>query len=408
MDSVSDGLPLAGKTVLLGVSGGIAAYKAADYCRRLKKLGARVVVAMTEHAVEFVSPLTFSALSGEKVYTDLFSLEDAQTIPHIRLAKDADIFVIIPATANIIAKAACGIGDDLLSTLILAYPGPIIFAPSMNSVMYESVATQENMERLSERGHFMVEPGFGQMACGDVGRGRLAEWPEIEEAIFRSITSQTLKGRKVLVTAGPTREPLDPVRFISNRSSGKMGFSVAAAASRRGADVTLVSGPVSLPPPPGVCLKRVESAEDMAREVLGSADEFDVIVMTAAVADYAPVSVSPQKIKKGADEISIELKKTTDILSVLGKKKKKGQLVVGFCAETKDLVQNAKKKLSSKQADLIVANDVSASDSGFDVSTNRVTLIYRDGSVEELPLLPKTAVAGKLWDRIETMLIKHD
>ncbi|MFO8240522.1 MAG: bifunctional phosphopantothenoylcysteine decarboxylase/phosphopantothenate--cysteine ligase CoaBC [Dissulfuribacterales bacterium] len=396
--------PLKGKTVLLGITGGIAAYKAAVYSRKIRALGARVIPVMTCHATEFLSPITFAALTGEKVYTDLFCIEGAENIPHIELAKSADLFLVLPATANIIGKAANGLADDFLSTLLLAFSGPVLFFPSMNPVMYAHPATQTNMERLKTLGYGVIEPETGETACGDSGRGRLADWPVVKEAILKATTLQTLKGINVLVSAGPTREYLDPVRYISNRSSGLMGYAVARVAVRRGARVTLVSGPVSLPPPPGMKLCPVETACEMGDTISKLSQNVHVIIMTAAVADYAPAARADRKIKKDTSELRVDLVRTTDILSQLVKDRRDGQIIVGFCAETQDLKAQAIKKIRLKGADLLIANDVSRPDSGFDALNNRVFIVSSDGDIEPLPLLHKEEVGEKIWDRIQNML----
>ncbi len=396
--------PLQGKTILLGVSGGIAVYKAADYSRKIRALGARVIPVMTMHATEFVSPISFAALTGEKVYTDLFSMERAETIPHIGLARSADILLLLPATANILSKAAHGLADDFLSTLFLAFPGPALFFPSMNSNMYAHPATQANIERLKSFGYRVVGPDTGEMACGDQGKGRLAGWPVVKEAILKAINPQTLDGIKVLISAGPTREYLDPVRYISNRSSGLMGYAMARIALRRGARVTLVSGPVSIPAPPDVEFSPVETAGEMEDAVLRLSQDAQIIVMTAAVADYSPAVRAVQKIKKGAPKLSLDLIQTKDILSQLVKDRKDRQIIVGFCAETQNLRTQALRKIRQKGPDLLIANDVSQSDAGFDVPTNRVLIVSPGGDIESLPLLHKEELAERIWDRISGLL----
>ena len=397
-------MPLKGKTVLLGITGGIAAYKAADYSKKIRALGARVIPVMTGHATEFVSPITFAALTGEKVYTDLFCVDGAETIPHIELARSADLFLVLPATANILGKAANGLADDFLSTLLLAFSGPVLFSPSMNPAMYAHPATQANIERLKELGYKVIEPETGETACGDRGRGRLAEWPAVMETILKAITPQTLRGMNVLVSAGPTREYLDPVRYISNRSSGVMGYAMARVAFRRGARVTLVSGPVSIPPPPGIKLYPVENAGEMKDMIVKLSHDAHIIVMTAAVADYAPAVKADRKIKKDAAELHLDLVRTTDILSRLAKSRRGGQIIVGFCAETRDLKAQALTKIRRKGADLLIANDVSQPDAGFDSSNNRVLIVSADGEVDALPLLHKEEVGEKVWDRIQDLL----
>ncbi len=396
--------PLEGKTVLLGITGGIAAYKAADYSKKIRALGARVIPVMTGHATEFVSPITFAALTGEKVYTDLFCVEGAETIPHIELARSADLFLVLPATANIIGKAANGLADDFLSTLLLAFSGPALFSPSMNPAMYAHPATQANIERLKVLGYKVIEPEIGETACGDRGKGRLPEWSVVREAVLKATTPQTMRGINVLVSAGPTREYLDPVRYISNRSSGVMGYAMAMVALRRGARVTLVSGPVSIPPPPGIRLYSVENAGEM-KEVIGKlSQDAHAIIMTAAVADYTPAVKADQKIKKDTSELHLDLVRTNDILSQLVKSRRGRQIIVGFCAETQDLKAQALKKIRLKGSDLLIANDVSQPDAGFDVPNNRILIVSGDGEVETLPLLHKEEVGERVWDRIQDLL----
>lgn len=361
---------------------------------------------MTMHATKFVSPITFAALTGERVYTDLFSLEKAETIPHIGLARSADLLLFLPATANILSKTANGLADDFLSTLFLAFPGPVLFFPSMNSNMYTHPATQANIERLKSLGYKIVGPDTGEMACGDRGKGRLAEWPVVREAILEAMDPKALNEIKVLVSAGPTREYLDPVRYISNRSSGLMGYAMARIAVRRGARVSLVSGPVSIPPPPGLDFYSVETATEMRDVILRLSKKSQVIVMTAAVADYTPVARADQKIKKGTPSLQLDLIQTEDILSRLVKTRREGQIIVGFCAETQDLERQAIKKIRQKGPDLLIANDVSQPDAGFDVPTNRVLIVSQDGNIEALPLLYKEELAEKIWDWVIDHKIK--
>ncbi|MGQ9813167.1 MAG: bifunctional phosphopantothenoylcysteine decarboxylase/phosphopantothenate--cysteine ligase CoaBC [Dissulfurimicrobium sp.] len=397
-------MPLKGKKIILGITGGIAAYKAGDYARRLIELGARVLPVMTENATRFISPLTLSVLTGEKVYTGLFDLDRAGSIQHISLARQADAFMVLPATADIIARAAAGLADDLLSTLILSFRGPVMFFPSMNPAMYENPVTRRNLASLCAAGHVVIEPEMGKTACGEEGRGRLPGWPVVKQAVLKALTPQSLAGKTVLVTAGPTWESIDPVRYISNRSSGRMGFDMAKVAYRRGARVMLVHGPVSIPVPPGVEVYPVETAQEMFDAVNGLSKDAHIIIMTAAVSDYTPVEKAFQKIKKGSDRLNLELKKTNDILTELVKNKKKGQVVVGFCAETQNLEEEAIKKMVNKRPDLLVANDVSRQDSGFEVRTNKVLIVSTDLKVEDLPLLDKEAVAEKIFDRIELFI----
>jgi phosphopantothenoylcysteine decarboxylase/phosphopantothenate--cysteine ligase len=396
--------PLEGKTVLLGITGGIAAYKVADYSKKIRALGARVIPVMTKHATEFVSPITFAALMGEKVYTDLFCVEGAETIPHIELARSADLFLVLPATANILSKAANGLADDFLSTLLLAFSGHVFFFPSMNPAMYTHPATQANIERLKTLGYKLIEPEIGETACGDLGQGRLADWSVVRGAILKAISPQALRGMNVLVSAGPTREYLDPVRYVSNRSSGVMGYAMAMVAFRRGARVTLISGPVSIPPPPGIEIYSVETAGEMGDIIVKLSQDAHVIIMTAAVADYTPAVKADQKIKKDTSELRLDLVRTNDILSQLVKSRKGRQIIVGFCAETQDLKAKALKKIRLKGPDLLIANDVSQPDAGFDVTNNRVLIVSANGEVEALPLLHKEEVGERVWDRIQDLL----
>ncbi len=396
--------PLDGRVILLGVSGGIAVFKAAGYARSLVRLGARVITVMTANAQNFVTPLTFAALTCERVHTDTFDEADAHSIPHISLAREADLMLLLPATANIIAKAANGLADDLLSTLYLAFSGPAVFCPAMNPLMYSHAATRDNMAALTSRGHTVVDAGFGDTACGEKGQGRLADWEEVREAVIRSLTKQSLKGLRVLVTAGPTREAIDPVRYVSNRSSGKMGYAVAQEAMRRGGDVTLVTGPCALPVPRGVEVVNVVSAAQMAHAVEKQASQADVVIMTAAVADYTPAEKSEIKIKKSEDTLVLTMKRTEDILAGLLEKRRPGQIITGFCAETGDLEARAMEKLEKKPVDLLVANDVTEQGAGFDVDTNRVMLVDRDHNVEKLPLLSKEEVSARIMDRVEEFL----
>jgi phosphopantothenoylcysteine decarboxylase/phosphopantothenate--cysteine ligase len=394
---------LNGKTIILGVTGGIAAYKAVELLRLLTKAGATVHVIMTRAATEFVTPLTFQTLSMNPVHTEIFSLITEQEIGHISLADRADLFIIAPATANFIAKVANGIADDLLTTTVMATKAPVLIAPAMNVNMYENPLYRENEEKLRKHGYLFADPVSGSLACGWEGKGKMLEPALIFEEALSAITGKDLAGLKILVTAGPTREEIDPVRYISNRSSGKMGYAIARSARARGAEVTLVSGPVSICPPSGVALVNVTSAEEMQKAVVGIAGKFDVIVKAAAVADYRPATRENQKIKKQDGEQQISLVKNSDILAELGKVKQGGQTLVGFAAETENLLENASAKLEAKNLDMIVANDVSAEGAGFDVETNIVRFIYRDGRQEELPLLPKETVANELLDRIAAL-----
>ena len=393
--------------IALGVTGGIGAYKAVEVARGLQKAGHDVVVVMTRAATEFVGPLTFEAITRHRVITGQFEPGANADIEHIALASSIDLLLVAPATANIIGKFAGGIADDFLCSLYLATTAPVLLAPAMNSNMWAHEAVQGNIRTLRARGVAIVEPGEGFLACGWVGPGRLAEPSEIvaaAEAIVRP--AQTLSGRRVLVSGGPTYEDIDPVRFVGNRSSGRMGYAVAAEAARRGASVTLVSGPTQIPAPAGVDLVRVRSAGEMHRAVLSRVTGADLVVMAAAVADYAPVRADG-KIAKDGDELVLRMTRTPDILAELGARRAAGEwprtMLVGFAAETSDVVARARDKRRRKQVDLIVANDVSGDDRGFDTEENAVTLIAADGE-EEVTLRPKADVARAILDRVERML----
>ncbi|MEX5284172.1 bifunctional phosphopantothenoylcysteine decarboxylase/phosphopantothenate--cysteine ligase CoaBC [Selenomonas sputigena] len=392
-----------GKKIVLGVTGGIAAYKAVEIASRLRKKGAEVHVIMTQEATHFVAPLTFREITGQPVTTDMWTEPSHWHVAHIALAQLAEIFLIAPATANIIAKAAAGIADDMLTTTLLAVKAPIFFAPAMNSAMYENPVTQENIAKLLRLGWHKIEPAAGYLACGTAGVGRLPEPVDIVGEIEKSLSvSSSLYGMKVLVTAGGTLEAIDPVRFIGNRSSGKMGYAVAKEAARRGAEVVLVAGgTVALPDPPGMRVLHTESALAMREAVLQEAVEADIIVKAAAVADYRPKEAAGQKIKKNAEEITLVLEKNPDILMELGARKKPGQVLVGFAAETQNLMEYAQRKLTKKNLDFIVANDVTRTGAGFNTETNLVKILSRDGSVEEVPLMGKDALAALILDRVE-------
>ena len=396
--------PLTGKRILFGVGGGIAAFKAPEYVRELVKLGGDVKVILTENGERFVGPLTFSALSNNKCETRLFDEKNHSPIPHIELSRWADCLVVLPATANIIAKAAVGIADDFLSTVLLSFNGPRLFFPSMNPNMFSHPATQKNIKALRDMGYKVIEPQVGKVVCGEEGKGRLVDFDTFLFHVMKTLWPKGLKRKEILITAGPTREPVDPVRFISNRSSGKMGISLARASALRGGKVELILGPTKVEPPPFLSVKSVETASQMADEVLSLSPKMDIIIMAAAVADYTPINVFKNKIKKGDEEISLLLKKTTDILFEIGKNKRPGQIVVGFCAETENLIENCFKKLEKKGLDLIVANNVTEEGSGFDYDTNKVYLIDSEENVEELPLLSKDEVSERILDRIEKMM----
>jgi len=390
---------LQGKTVVLGVTGGIAAYKSVELLRLLTKAGADVHVIMTRSAQEFVAPLTFQTLSRNPVHTELFNLISEQEIGHISLADRADLFVIAPATANVIGKLACGIADDMLTTTVLATKATVLLAPAMNVNMYRNPLYQENEERLRRHGYLIVDPVKGELACGWEGEGKLQAPEVIFEEAVKALTPPDLAGERLLITAGPTREEIDPVRFVSNHSSGKMGYAIARAAWRRGAQVTLVSGPTCLTAPWGVRTVAVESAAEMLDAVMAGVDESTVVIKAAAVADYRPVTRTGEKIKKQGETLTLELVRNRDILAELGKMKEQ-RILVGFAAETADLLANARKKLDTKNLDLLVANDVTEPGAGFSVDTNIVRLLHRDGSIEEPGLLSKEAVANLILDRV--------
>lgn len=389
-----------GKTVILGVTGGIAVYKAVELLRLLVKAGATVHVIMTKSATEFVTPLTFQTLSGNPVHHELFNLLTEQEIGHISLADRADLFIIAPATANFIGKLAAGIADDLLTTTVMATKAPVLLAPAMNVNMYENAIYQENEAKLKRHGYLFAAPTSGYLACGWEGKGKLQEPSAILEEAAAALSPQDLAGLTVLVTAGPTREEIDPVRYISNHSSGRMGYAIARAARLRGARVILVSGPTALAPPVRVELTSVESAVQMHAAVLQLGKQADVIIKAAAVADYRSAERSLQKLKKKHEELTLTLVKNCDILAELGRIKPAGQTLVGFAAETENLQKNAAAKLAAKNLDMIVANDVSAAGAGFDATTNIVRFIYQNGRDEELPLLPKEQVADEILNRV--------
>lgn len=388
---------LKGKTIIVGVSGGIAAYKAATICSRLVGLGAEVHVIMTKSATKFITPLTLQTLSRHAVHVDTFEELDPQVVTHIDLADRADLILLAPATANMIAKLAHGIADDMLSTTLLAATCPIVVAPAMNVHMYEHPAVVDNIKLLAERGVRFIDPGTGQLACGYVAKGRLAEPEEIVLALQQWLNKpKLLRGKKVLVTAGGTMERIDPVRYLTNDSSGKMGFAIAEAALDLGADVTVVAGRTSAAAPQGVKLIKVESAADMLQAVLEQFDDSDIVIKSAAVADYRPKQVHRQKLKKGdAQQLVLELERTTDILATLGERKTH-QLLVGFAAETEQLDAYAMDKLKRKNCDYLVANDVSQDGAGFNYDTNVISIYNTNGLVEQLPLMSKRDAAERL------------
>ncbi len=389
------------KTIVLGVTGSIAAYKAVELASKLTKDGAQVDVVMTRSAQEFVTPLTFRSVTQQPVVTEMFDLASEFSIEHVALAERADLVVIAPATANIIAKLSWGVADDMLCCTVLATKAPVIVAPAMNVNMYENVVTQENIARLKERGFKFVGPAYGRLASGDWGLGRLAEIDDILGAIHQVLgRGGDLAGRRIVVSAGGTQEPIDPVRHIGNRSSGKMGYALAEAARDRGAEVVLVSAPTALTLPVGVEVIPVQTTLQMRDAIANAVANADALVMAAAPADYRPAAMAPRKIKKGKGALTLELVENPDIISEV-----KGDFVrVGFAAESENLVENAKEKLKKKNLDLIVANDITATDSGFGADTNRVVLIDRSGNVASLPLLPKSEVAHKILDKVAELL----
>lgn len=398
---------LKGKTILLGVTGSIAAYKAADLASRLMKQHAQVHVIMTENAAKFISPITFETLTNRKCITDTFDRaypsDHPVEVEHIALAKKADLVIIAPASANMIAKLAHGIADDMLSTTLLACTCPVLLSPAMNTRMYEHPATQANLAILKERGVKIIEPSSGHLACGDEGKGKLPDPSALVSAILMEIACpKDLAGKKILVTAGPTREAIDPVRFITNHSSGKMGYAIAQAAALRGAQVTLVSGPVSLTPPAGVDLIPINSARDLFEAVTAISAQQDIIIKAAAVADYRPATVSDEKIKKADNDLSLSLERTEDTLQYLGSHKPQGQILCGFAMETSDLENKARGKLKKKNLDMIVANNVKVAGAGFGTDTNVVTFITAD-STQQLEIMSKEMVAMKLLDRLLTL-----
>ncbi len=395
---------LKGRKIVLGVTGGIAAYKAAEFVRLLVKQEAHVHVVMTKNAQEFITPLTLQTLSGNPVVTDAFTLPEEEKIGHIALADLAELIVILPATANIIGKIANGIADDFLSTMVMASKAPVLFVPSMNVNMWENKALQKNLRVLAERDYHFMGPGEGELACHWYGKGRLAELSDVLEKMEDILSPKDLKGEKILVTAGPTQESIDPVRFITNHSSGRMGYALAKMARRRGAEVVLVSGPTFLPNPRNdIEAVSVKTAEEMRKAVLTRLEGCSVVVKAAAVSDYRPKEVRGMKLKKTALTVALELERTKDILEEIGKKKGK-RILVGFAAETEDLVSNARKKLKEKNLDLIVANDVTQTGAGYGSETNRVKLLYPSGEVKDLPLMSKEEVSQVILDEVLRLL----
>ncbi len=396
------------KKVVLGVTGGIAAYKAAEFVRLLVKEGADVHVVMTQNAQKFITPLTFQTLSGNPVASDPFTLLENAQIGHVALADLAELVVVLPATANIIGKIANGIADDFLSTMAMATRAPVLIVPSMNVNMWESPALQKNIRTLLERGCHLVEPGEGELACHWYGKGRLPELNEVMEKMEDLLTPKDLKGEKILITGGPTQEPMDPVRFITNRSSGKMGFALAKIARRRGAEVIFISGPSPLSlPRKDIQTVYVRTAEEMRKAVFFHLEGSSVVIKAAAVSDYRPKVTSDKKIKKGDSEYTLALERTKDILEELGRKKE-NRILVGFAAETEDLIAHAEKKLQEKNLDLIVVNDVTQPGAGFGTDTNQVKILSPSGQVEDLPLGTKEEISAEILDRVAALLKKKE
>ena len=390
---------VAGKHIVLGVTGSIAAYKIASLASMLVKQKADVTVIMTPNATNFINPITFESLTGHKCLVDTFDRNFEFQVEHVSLAKQTDVFLVAPASANVIAKAAHGIADDMLTTTLLACTCPKLFAPAMNTRMYLNPVVQDNMKTLSRYGMEVITPARGYLACGDTGEGKMPEPEVLFEYIVKALTPKDLTGKKVLVTAGPTQEKIDPVRYISNHSTGKMGYAIARQAMMRGAEVTLVSGKVNLQPPMGVRMVPVVSAADMAQAVKEAAPEQDIIIKAAAVADYRPCVIADEKLKKKDEEMSIELERTEDILAYLGAHRREGQFLCGFSMETENMVENSRAKLEKKKIDMIVANNLKQEGAGFGTDTNVVTFLTKEESVE-LPMMSKEEVADRLLDHI--------
>lgn len=394
---------LKGKTIVLGVTGSIAAYKIANLASMLVKQHADVNVIMTKNATNFINPITFETLTSNKCLVDTFDRDFQFNVEHVALAKRADIFMVAPASANVIGKIAGGIADDMLTTTIMACKAPKYIAPAMNTNMFENPIVQDNLKKLENYGYNIINPATGYLACKDTGVGKLPSEEELFAYIMRELHyEKDMAGKKVVVTAGPTREAIDPVRFISNHSTGKMGYAIAKCAMERGAEVVLVTGKTSIAKPPFVKIIEVVSAADMFEAVKSEAEDADFVIKAAAVADYTPVKVADNKLKKTDDDMSISLKRTTDILKYLGEHKKNGQILCGFAMETKDLIENAKKKLEGKNADLIVANNLKVEGAGFGTDTNVVTFIEKAG-VSELPILSKDDVAKEILNKLMSM-----
>ncbi len=396
------------KTILVGVTGSIAAYKAATLVSMLVKTGAEVRVLMTKNATNIINPITFETLSGHKCLIDTFDRNFEFKVSHVSLAQKADIFLIAPATANTIAKVANGMADDMLTSVFLAAKCPKIICPAMNTAMYENPITQDNLEKCKKFGFKILEPATGLLACGESGKGKMPEPQEIFEFIENEISfEKDFLGKKILVTAGPTQEAIDPVRFITNHSSGKMGYAIAKIAAARGAQVTLISGPASINPPKNAKTVKITSAKEMFEAVKENSPDSDIIIKSAAVADFRPKNVSAEKIKKTGNELSIELERTDDILAFLGKNKKPGQILCGFSMETQNLIENSKKKLASKNLDLIIANNLKTPGAGFQTDTNQATIIAKDFQ-KEFPLMQKEELANCILDEIKSFLEKEN
>ena len=395
---------LTGKSVVLGVTGSIAAYKMANLASMLVKLNADVHVIMTQNATHFITPMTFETLTNNKCIVDTFDRNFNFDVKHVSLAKRGDLFLVAPCTANVIGKVANGICDDMLTTTIMATKAPVLFSPAMNTGMWENPVLQDNLRKLKHYGYHVIEPVVGRLACGDTGSGKMpSEETLLEHILLHLAREKDLKGKRLLITAGPTQEAIDPVRFISNRSSGKMGYALAKMAVIRGADVTLVSGPVSIAPFAGIETVEVRSAQQMFEAVTERSAERDVIIMCSAVADYKPVSCSDQKLKKNDSDMTIPLTRTQDILGWLGEHKQAGQVLVGFSMETENLIENSRQKLMKKHADLICANSIASEQTGFAVDTNKVTLITQE-AVKELPLCTKEETADLILDSIKDFI----
>lgn len=394
---------LTGKTIVLGVTGSIAAYKIANLASMLVKLNADVHVIMTQNATHFITPMTFETLTNNKCIVDTFDRNFNFDVKHVSLAKKGDLFMVAPCTANVIGKVAGGICDDMLSTTIMATKAPVLFAPAMNTGMWENPILQDNLQKLKHYGYHIIEPVVGRLACGDTGSGKMpSEETLLEHILLHLAKEKDLSGKRILVTAGPTQEAIDPIRYITNHSSGKMGYAIAKMAVLRGAQVTLVSGPVSIQPLAGIQVVPVVSAKDMFEAVTTRSAEHDIIIMCSAVADYTPAHYSDQKVKKQDGDLSIALTRTNDILAWLGEHKKNGQILVGFSMETEHLIENSREKLTKKHADLICANSIATNQTGFAVDTNKVTLITQAGIVE-LPLCSKEETANLILDHINSL-----